>query len=97
MSRISEHWNGAGPGLFFHQHPLEQSALHRYLSHYPSDVAVAIGPEGGFSDAEIELLRSAGFSPVYLHTNILRGETAAVYALGAVQTILTERRFWSPE
>ncbi len=97
MSRISEYWDGEGPGLFFHQQPLEQSALHRYLSHYPSEVAVAIGPEGGFSDAEIELLRAAGFSPVFLQTNVLRAETAAVYALGAVQTILTERTFWSPQ
>ena len=97
MSRITEHWNREGPGLFFHQDPLEQSALHRYLSHYPSDVAVAVGPEGGFSDAEIELLRAAGFSPVLLQTNVLRAETAAVYAIGAVQTILTERRFWSPQ
>lgn len=83
-------------GLFFHHEPLEQSPLHQYLSLYPKRVAIAIGPEGGFSSREVEELRSAGFSPVHLHTNVLRAETAAVYALGAVQTILTERAFWKP-
>ncbi|MFP4491350.1 MAG: RsmE family RNA methyltransferase [Spirochaetaceae bacterium] len=84
-------------GLFFHHEPLEQSPLHRYLSLYPKRVAIAIGPEGGFSPGEVEELRSAGFSPVHLHTNVLRAETAAVYALGAVQTIITERAFWEPK
>jgi 16S rRNA (uracil1498-N3)-methyltransferase len=96
ISKIPGMWNSNDPGLFFHQQPLEQSSLHRYLSQYPRRVAVAIGPEGGFSPGEIELLTDAGFLPVYLNTNVLRAETAAVYAIGAVQTILTERAFWRP-
>lgn len=40
----------------------------------------AIGPEGGFSDAERDLLKSAGWTPVKLGKHILRFETAAIVA-----------------
>jgi len=43
-------------------------------------VALCIGPEGGFSDAEIDAARAAGFLPVSLGTRRLRAETAAVVA-----------------
>jgi 16S rRNA (uracil1498-N3)-methyltransferase len=41
----------------------------------------AIGPEGGFSDAERGVLRTAGFRPVALARATLRFDTAAVAAL----------------
>jgi 16S rRNA (uracil1498-N3)-methyltransferase len=41
----------------------------------------AIGPEGGFSDAEVGAIRAAGFSPVALGRSTLRFDTAAVAAL----------------
>ena len=41
---------------------------------------IAIGPEGGFSDAEVELATQAGWSKVSLGATILRVETAAVVA-----------------
>jgi 16S rRNA (uracil1498-N3)-methyltransferase len=44
------------------------------------NAAVFIGPEGGFSAAEIEAARRAGFQPVTLGERILRMETAAVVA-----------------
>lgn len=84
----------SGPGLFFHQYPLENSSLHGYLSNWPHRLALLIGPEGGFSDGETDFLRTAGFFPVYLQTNILRAETAAIYAIGAIQTILREQGKW---
>ncbi len=83
-----------GINLFFHQIPLETRSLHEYLSGYPSSISLVIGPEGGLSERETELLHEKGFSPVFLRTNILRAETAAVYGLGTVQTILMEREFW---
>ena len=43
----------------------------------------AIGPEGGFSDAELGVLRAAGFRPVSLARATLRFETAAVAALAS--------------
>lgn len=46
-------------------------------------LALAVGPEGGFTDAERAQLRAGGFSPVRLGANILRFETAAIAALTA--------------
>ena len=43
------------------------------------DVCVAVGPEGGFSDSEVELARRAGWRIVSLGPRILRVETAALF------------------
>jgi 16S rRNA (uracil1498-N3)-methyltransferase len=43
-----------------------------------SDVALAVGPEGGFTDEEIERARSAGWRLLDLGPRILRVETAAL-------------------
>jgi 16S rRNA (uracil1498-N3)-methyltransferase len=42
------------------------------------DVVVAIGPEGGFMEEEIELARAARWQPIGLGPRILRVETAAL-------------------
>ena len=47
-------------------------------------VAVAIGPEGGFTDAEIAAAEAAGYRTFRLGPTILRVETAAVVACGAL-------------
>ncbi len=80
--------------LFFHQSPLENHSLHEYLCEYPEEVSLLVGPEGGLSENETGFLMKTGFRPVMLKTNILRAETAALYAIGAVQSILTEREDW---
>lgn len=56
--------------------------------HYPScpralsePVTLAIGPEGGFVDFEIELLQQQEFQPVQLGERILRVETAVTALL----------------
>jgi 16S rRNA (uracil1498-N3)-methyltransferase len=43
-----------------------------------ADVAVAVGPEGGFTDEEVDAARAAGWRLVGLAPRILRVETAAV-------------------
>ena len=48
-------------------------------------VAIAIGPEGGWTDAEFAAADSFGFAEVALGANILRTETAVCAALAAVQ------------
>jgi 16S rRNA (uracil1498-N3)-methyltransferase len=45
---------------------------------------ILIGPEGGFSEAEVELAQSKGVMPVGLGPRILRTETASQYALSAI-------------
>jgi 16S rRNA (uracil1498-N3)-methyltransferase len=47
-------------------------------------VAVAIGPEGGWTEAEFTSAGACGFVEVALGTNILRTETAVCAALAAV-------------
>lgn len=44
-----------------------------------------IGPEGGFSDEEMDLAEEAGFIPVSLGRRILRAETAAITFLSVLQ------------
>jgi 16S rRNA (uracil1498-N3)-methyltransferase len=48
-------------------------------------VAIAIGPEGGWTDAEFSAGESADFKESALGINILRTETAVCAALAAVQ------------
>lgn len=47
-------------------------------------LALAIGPEGGFSERETQRLLAAGFQPVRLAPFVLRTELAAVAALSVV-------------
>jgi 16S rRNA (uracil1498-N3)-methyltransferase len=61
-------WEGAdGPKL---------SAVHRRRRH----LAVIVGPEGGFTESEVERARARGALTVTLGRRILRAETAAIVA-----------------
>ncbi len=46
---------------------------------------VAIGPEGGFGERDLAILRAAGFLELTLGPRILRTETAGLAALAALQ------------
>jgi 16S rRNA (uracil1498-N3)-methyltransferase len=48
-------------------------------------IALVIGPEGGFEDAELDELRHAGLLEIRLGPRILRTETAAVVGLSILQ------------
>ncbi len=94
LSELPSWWNGRGLGLFFHQssRPNMQQTLATLVRDLPSEtpIAVLIGPEGGFSDEECRFLEDHGFTAVLLRTNILRSETAGIYALSALQVLMTE-------
>jgi len=47
-------------------------------------ISIMIGPEGGFSEAEVELASENGFLPVTLGPRILRTETAGLSALSII-------------
>jgi 16S rRNA (uracil1498-N3)-methyltransferase len=91
-----EEWKGRGPGFFFHERPLAESSLHRYLNSIPAELAVLVGPEGGLSPSEVAFLLDAGWRPVHLGANVLRADTAAIYAIAAVQILLLEHETWTP-
>ena len=49
------------------------------------EVNVIVGPEGGFSEEEVEILREAGAQVVNLGNRILRTETAAITLTSIIQ------------
>ena len=51
-------------------------------------ISVLIGPEGGFSEQEINHLTKQGFIRTSLGKRILRAETAAIYALSVIGYLL---------
>ncbi len=51
---------------------------------FPPGVVIAIGPEGGFTDAEVAAATAHGWQPVDLGKRILRIETAALAVVAAV-------------
>lgn len=53
-------------------------------SNLKSKIAIATGPEGGWTPAEVEVAIAAGFQPVSLGRRILRAVTAPVVALSLV-------------
>jgi 16S rRNA (uracil1498-N3)-methyltransferase len=92
-------------GIFLHQEsvetgdygpapPLADQCLHRYLNRVPEILALAVGPEGGFSPAEVSRFTTAGFKPLRIGDTVLRTETAALYGAAAIRVILLERESW---
>ena len=80
--------------LFFHQSPIEKKSIHQYLDGNYKKISLFVGPEGGLSQKDIEILESKGFKPVYLGENILRAETAALYATAIVKNLILEKETW---
>ena len=68
----------------------ENLLLKDYLSAIKQNqnVAIVIGPEGGFSNEEIDALKSAGAKIVSLGKRILRTETAAILGVSVVSQYL---------
>jgi len=81
--------------LLFYENQVSQLHLHRLLCSNLSSIGICIGPEGGFSSVEVTNLLNSGLHPVYINTNILRTETAALYAVAAVQTVILEKDSWN--
>jgi 16S rRNA (uracil1498-N3)-methyltransferase len=82
--------------LFFHQEREGADTLHRCLSKSVKIITLVVGPEGGLSPEEVELLRSKNFVPITVGDTVLRTETAALYAVAAVQIVMHERDAWEP-
>lgn len=65
------------------------------LNKEDSPACFLIGPEGGFSDRETDLLKSKPFvTPIHLGTRILKAETAVVSSLSVWQALCGD---WSQE
>ncbi len=55
-----------------------------------ADAVLAIGPEGGWTEDELQLLRQNGWASATLGTTILRAETAAIAATALAISMLNE-------
>jgi 16S rRNA (uracil1498-N3)-methyltransferase len=54
----------------------------------PASAALAIGPEGGWTEEELSIARAAGFQEASLGETILRTETAVLVALAVLRFAL---------
>lgn len=52
------------------------------------DITLMIGPEGDFTDEEVEIMTESGFTGIHLGHQRLRSETAAIFGLSALKHIL---------
>lgn len=57
-------------------------------SQSPAEIALAIGPEGGWTSDEMQLFTADGWQPMTLGPRILRAETAAIAALSICSALL---------
>jgi len=53
----------------------------------PAGLELLVGPEGGFSERELDLAASRGCDPVGLGPRVLRTETASIAALAALHAL----------
>ncbi|MCM0001212.1 MAG: 16S rRNA (uracil(1498)-N(3))-methyltransferase [Erythrobacter sp.] len=69
--------------LFFADENGGEPAAQAFTAHKGSPAAILTGPEGGFDEAERAAIRAhTAARPITLGPRILRGETAAIAALG---------------
>jgi len=89
LDKVLAGWDADRPLLFLDEsgggQPIAQALAHVK----PGKLALLVGPEGGFDDAERALLARLPFTvPVGLGPRILRAETAAIAALSVVQALV---------
>lgn len=79
---LSSILEGKGDSILFYENAAGIEETRRYLhNHTAGIINVIIGPEGGFTNEEIEEARDRGISILSLGNRILRTETAAITAL----------------
>ncbi len=76
-------------GFFCHQEKLKSRGL-KYLHQQKSinKIFIVIGSEGGLAPEEIQILTQKGFSSLFLGDNVLRAETASIFALASIISCL---------
>lgn len=76
--------------ILLHQGSREKTmSLRAALSSEETDngISLIIGSEGGFSDEECSFMEENNAIPVLLPTNILRAETAGIFAVGGILSL----------
>jgi 16S rRNA (uracil1498-N3)-methyltransferase len=77
-------WEKQGPG----------PALADFLGQTYGDrkISIMVGPEGGFTEDEVDLARQEGFEPIHLGPRILRTETASLVIISIIQFVFGDLR-----
>jgi len=88
---------GGGLSVYFHEEPAGAEPLHRLVGRSVQRVRILIGPEGGLAPEELRALAAEGWRQGWLGPGVLRAETAAVVALGAVSVLALEKETWRAE
>jgi 16S rRNA (uracil1498-N3)-methyltransferase len=83
---LNEWLSGPGTSESLVLDPLARQRLSTYLIQSDA-VSVLVGPEGGFSEAEIRQIGSAGVAAVSLGPRVLRTETAGPAAITLLQSM----------
>lgn len=79
-------WDPSRRIIFCNESQAGNNPTHTLTNITERDLALLVGPEGGFSEREREMLTALPFvTPIPLGPRILRADTAAVAALTAVQ------------
>ena len=93
LETLLDGWDKSRRLIFCDEVHETQNPLSALVAISEKHLAVLIGPEGGFSDAERSLLHPLPFvTAIPLGPRILRADTAAVAALAVVQTVLGDWR-----
>jgi 16S rRNA (uracil1498-N3)-methyltransferase len=86
LKDVLESWSGERRIIYCDEDSATNNPMAILQGISEKQLALLVGPEGGFSDEERVLLRSCAFvTPIPLGPRILRADTAAVAALAVVQ------------
>jgi len=77
-------------GLLLSMDAAAKSILDARAANSPGELILFIGPEGGWTESEIEAFSAAGIQPVRLTSTILRVETAAIAAAAVLQSLIAQ-------
>ena len=87
FTEILEYGQGCDLKIIFYES--ESASLNSLLTAVaqppPQSILLILGPEGGFTEGEIEQARGAGCLTAVLGPRILRAETATIAACALVQ------------
>jgi 16S rRNA (uracil1498-N3)-methyltransferase len=92
LKELLNNWNNQVKIIFGNETEKTQNLFDTLISLKDQEqIAILIGPEGGFSKEEIDLLSNIEFiKSTTLGPRILRAETAAIYTLSAAQTFFNQ-------
>lgn len=76
-------------GLCYTLHPATETSWGHEKANMlaANEITLAIGPEGGWSDRDMETLKAAGFTNLTFGPRVMRTETAAPAMLAAIQSL----------